>query len=248
MVLINLGSNAYQRSQWSTALEMSARGSELLKKTGNVAEAAYGSFNMAEVLVDQGHLDEASAIVAELRDLWVAVGHVLGLAYLDGLRGRLAARRGDHLSAIEALTEAEASLRRNGLGAFAIEMAGRCAESMVALGDVAAAFAKVDAAVKSEASLGATQSMPLLLRVRAICRFAAGDVAGATADLADSLALARERDATHDIVLGLHVSAAIDPANAHSLRAELDVLAATLGMVELPVVPLTTGEDSPLLV
>ena len=107
---------------------MNARGRDLLKRTGNFAEAAYGSFNMAEVLIDQGHVDEATAIVDELRSLWRAVEHTLGLAYLDGLAGRLAARCGDHGAAIEALRRAEESLAHHGLNAYAVEMAGRCAE------------------------------------------------------------------------------------------------------------------------
>ncbi|MEA3055137.1 MAG: hypothetical protein QOD30_569, partial [Actinomycetota bacterium] len=250
MVLINLGSNAYQRSEWAAALSMNGRGRELLKRTGNLAEAAYGSFNMAEVLIDQGHLEEASAILDELRDLWRAVDHALGLAYLEGLAGRLAARRGDHAAAVASLLKAEASLAQTGMDTLAIEMAGRCAESMVAVGDVDAATTKVEAAIVSAERLGDALTMPLLLRARALCRAALGDIAGAAADLADGLTMARERSAKHDVVLALHlaIAIAIDPTRAASLDVERDELAAELGIVELPAIRLEARGSTTLLV
>ena len=66
-VLNNMGVDAYYRGQWTDALELSQRSERARDRAGDVLGAAINRINVAEILLDQGRLEEAADLFAVAR-------------------------------------------------------------------------------------------------------------------------------------------------------------------------------------
>ncbi|WP_187369108.1 AAA family ATPase [Baekduia soli] len=113
-VLNNMGGIAYLSGRWDEAVELYARAADASLRAGDTATAAFGDCNLAEVLIDQGHLKEAQRLLARARRVWAATGDEAGVAFATALLGRAAVRTGDHDGAQKLLAEATAHFRRLG--------------------------------------------------------------------------------------------------------------------------------------
>ena len=61
-VLNNMGVRAYYEGAWDEALELYHRSEEVVRRAGDVLTGGHATNNRAEILLDQGRLDEAAEL------------------------------------------------------------------------------------------------------------------------------------------------------------------------------------------
>ena len=239
VVLNNLGAHAYHRGEWDEAVVLFDRGRERNVRVGNHLEAGFGSWNICEILMDQGRVEEAEAQLAALADLWRSVGYPLGDALVDWQRGRLAARWGDPEAGLRLLCPVRDRLDAMGLVPYVVGVDAAIAECRLRMGDIEGAREDVERALALDASAGGTSSRPSLLRLRGYGAVAEGRTTDAWAAFDESLHEARTRSAAFDVALALEgfaVLAAVGAAPPHDVEERLDVLR-RLGVVATPPPP-----------
>jgi class 3 adenylate cyclase/tetratricopeptide (TPR) repeat protein len=232
------GACAYYAGRWDDAVELYRQAESAYWRVGREYDAAINAANRAEVLVQQGNLEEVAAIVEAASRVWLATGATSALAFGASLLGRADLARGDYAEALGHLSEAR--MLCVGLGETD-EVA--TIDSVMALchlqrGDVAAALQVADAALgRAEAAAGTGgPGTPLLLRVRGEALVAKGRAKEGHATLRMSLADARRRDAKHDVAAALDALLRVgSPAPRLERQAwvtEQRDLVAMLGIVE----------------
>ena len=95
----NLGTFEYFSGRWSEAIALYERSRAARLQGGDPTNAAMADANIAEILIDQGHLDEAGRLLDEAMGAWRAAGDEWGMAFVLQLQGAVAtpsrsARRG----------------------------------------------------------------------------------------------------------------------------------------------------------
>ena len=236
-VLNQLGIRAYFEGRWDLAVDFYRRSKEACERAGDQFTAAVESGNMAEVLSDQGYLDEAAQLLADAQQVWRAAAAPSFVAFGKSQLGRLAARRGQFDEAFELLNSARADYVADGEQAEVLETDARLAQCLLLQGSFAQALAAADATLAVTSSGGAVlPQVPLLQRIRGVALVRLGEVDAAFDAFEASLASARERRARHEIAWTLHAMASARPAAGLSpidddLRAERDLLFTQLGIV-----------------
>ena len=163
---------------------------------------------MAEILVDQGELEEAESRFRDALRIWRASGYRQGVAFAVANLGKIASRQGRFDEAVELLGEARRSFDEVGSSSYVLDVDARLAENAVFAGDPAAAIERADAALKRADAMGGMPVIAAILyRVKAYARIQLGDAAAAVEDATTSLRLAREREATFEVALGLEALA-----------------------------------------
>ncbi len=112
--LNNMGVIAKELSRWGESRELYGRARELWETTGDRDKASIAKYNIAEILADQGHLEEADTLLREVLRVWRASGAETDAAAAKQELGRIAARRGDFDSARELLESARVDQVRAG--------------------------------------------------------------------------------------------------------------------------------------
>ena len=127
--------------------------------------AAYGTCNVADVLLDQGRGAEVTGL-QEVIDLWRSVGHrgPIGGALMN--LGRAALERGDLAAARKYFVEAKNETVE--AGGAAVELDAWLAECLLREGEAKAAFLILDDTVRAEESLDSTLFLPNLYRLRGL--------------------------------------------------------------------------------
>jgi tetratricopeptide (TPR) repeat protein len=236
-VLNQLGIRAYFEGRWDLAVDFYRRSKEACERAGDQFTAAVESGNMAEVLSDQGYLDEAAQLLADAQQVWRAAAAPSFVAFGKSQLGRLAARRGQFDEAFELLNSARADYVADGEQAEVLETDARLAQCLLLQGSFAQALATADATLAVTSSGGAVlPQVPLLQRIRGVALARLGEVDAAFEAFEASLASARERRARHEIAWTLHAIAFARPAAGlppidDDLRAERDLLFTQLGIV-----------------
>src|SRR5262249_10804801 len=133
--LINLGVVAYYGGRWEEALEHYRRGREAKARAGDVVRAATGSNNEAEILIEQGHLDEPEELLRDALRVWSAAGYQIGVALATSNLGRLAARAGRLDEAAALLDDASGRFEAIGARAYVVDTDARRAERLLLAGD-----------------------------------------------------------------------------------------------------------------
>jgi tetratricopeptide (TPR) repeat protein len=196
---------------------------------------------VAEVLADQGRLDEAKLLLARARRTWRSTGHEWGVASADALLGRVALRAGRHDDGIALLHHALHAFKALRTTDDATWVEALIAEAYAMSGEPQAALNAADlvlAGLPSGARLAA-----LLHRIRGFAFAQLGDLASAEDSLEASLAEARAQDEDYEIAVTLD---ALERLAARTGRPELvgrgperDALLKRLDVVALPEAPLT---------
>ena len=204
-------------------------------------DAAIGTHNIAEVLSDQGRLEEArSAVRGVTADLASGGlqhdGSPMPRAALDGV----ATRSGDFEQAAELYQSAREQFQAMAAEAELIDTDARIAEALVfqQMPDQAIELA-TDALRRAVAQDAAQQ--PMLLRLRGCAHAQRGEWEPADADLQASLEVARARDARYEAALTLDAiacAAAARGGHAPEARAEADEIFASLDAVSVARAPL----------
>ena len=230
-----LGMSAYWRGDWDAALDYYRRCLAIDRRTGNPVNVAFQQYNIGEIALDQGHLDEAEARMADAVLEWRGAGYRSGVAAATSMLARVAAGRGAYPEALRLGEEAIAEFRAIGSHAEELEAQARQAETLLLSGDPGTALSTADAAVAQARSLGGVSAqLPLLHRVRGAALARGGDAAAARDALADSLEAARHRDAEHEVALTLRAMAGLarreGDADAGSIEREADTVLGRLGV------------------
>ena len=79
---------------------------DLRMRLGDTVDAAPGTNNIAEVLSNQGHLDDAQRRFEEALRVWRAADFRMGVGYALGNLGRVAYRDGRHAEGLDLLERA----------------------------------------------------------------------------------------------------------------------------------------------
>ena len=210
VVLNNLGAFAYFDGRWDDAVELYDRARTLRQRTGNTVDAALGTLNISEVLIDQGRLDQASEAVIEADRVFRAADYRGGSAVAQGYKARIAARQGKFDDAFDHFNRAHTDFVAIGAAADAGEIEMRIAESHLLAGNATTALELAGEALRHDRASGAVVDHAPLLRIRAQALLAQDDVEGARQAITGSLEEARARDVSFEIARSLVVLAAVD--------------------------------------
>jgi tetratricopeptide (TPR) repeat protein len=242
-VLNNLGMFAYFRGEWDEAIDLYERSRRARLELGDEINGAYGTANVAEILLDQGQLDEAGSRFRDALRVWRASGYRQGVAFAVVNLGKIASRQGRFDEAVRLLEEAKKGFEEVGFSSYVLDADARLAENDVFRGHPEAATERAEAAMRRAESMGGMPVLAAVLhRVRAYARLQLADVAGAEEDAATSVQLARERNARFEVALGLEALARAweatgTPIDADTASERDDILRA-LGVTAIPEIPL----------
>jgi class 3 adenylate cyclase/tetratricopeptide (TPR) repeat protein len=246
-VLNNLGIDAYYEGRWDDALKLYQRSKEARERAGDVAGAATAVNNIAEVLSDQGHVEQAERLFHEARSM--AEGFRLAPAVVTGNLGRAAARSGRFDEARQLLESAREALQALGAESFVLETRARQAELAVLMGDAEAALRIAEETLQETDRLGGMAGLAaLLMRVRGWAFIQSAHLSEAADSLRVSLEAARRENAQYEAALTLQAQAALSRLQgeaAEETQAEAQRLLERLGVVRVPPIPLEkTSEES----
>jgi tetratricopeptide (TPR) repeat protein len=196
------GACSYYAGRWDDAVRLYIEAEKAYWRSGREYDAATNAANRAEVLIQQGHLDDVDEIISAATKVWLSTGNMSAMAFGMTLLGQAELARGEFAEALGHL--AEARMLCVGLGEVD-EVA--TIDSVIALtqlegGDPTSAL---ETAITALDSTGRTSGpgTPLLLRVRGQALIALGKRVKGQAMLRASLDDARRRDAKHEVAAAL---------------------------------------------
>jgi class 3 adenylate cyclase/tetratricopeptide (TPR) repeat protein len=249
-MLNNLGAAAYFEGSWNEALDLYQRAYDATLKVGDPVGAAACSDNIAEVLSDQGRLEEAEVRLRQTLRVWKAAEDRYSRGFCLSQLGRVVSRRGRFAEALELFDLARAEFLYVGAQEDALDTEGKVAECLLLMGDEEAALARSAEALSQVETRGVVGvAVPLLQRVRAYALIRRGELEEARDALEKSLQAARERRAEYEVALTLRALGKLalaegrDPAvdlesESRSILDRLDVVSVT----EVPILQ-PTGTD-----
>ncbi len=248
-VLNNLGGFAYFRGEWDEAISLYGQGRDIRLTTGNDVVAAIGTFNIGEILADQGHHDEARVQLREALQVLRAARYPWGIAYATMLLGRLEARMGAFDDAHRHFEAARREFLEAGTEAVAVEVQSMMAECLILEGRADDALELADRLLAEVVAHGSGRGTALVERVRGYALAQHGDVVGARAAFEVSRASAEALDADYELALTLDGLRAVavssgDQSAALDLAGKVDELTEKLGIVRLPIVPMEAAGDA----
>ena len=234
-----LGMLAYHRGDWPMALEHYEASEQADIRCGKLWNAATPAANRAEILADQGRLEEARLALEQAMLTWRGVNAVSMIAFGEYLLGRIAARLGQTVEAMRLLDASRQNFSELGELTEVVVVDALRAEALSLAGDHEAALALADATLARAQTLGGVSAMtPLLDRIRGVSLQELGRPAEAERAVRDALDAARSRMARHEIAFAL--AALIDgdmadgDAEEEEWRAELAQLSDELGIDPRP--------------
>jgi tetratricopeptide (TPR) repeat protein len=202
----SLGAAAFYTGDWERAIDWYEKGRDLLAQTGNAVDAAFGTSNVAEILANQGHLDDAEPLFVEALRIWQAAGYRGGVGFATMHLGRIAARRGDPERARELLARARADFEAIEASTDILETEVMSAEAALLAGDPEQALdLSADALAREAAIGGSAVHGSALHRIRGEAQLWLGNVDTARDELELSLTAARDSGTDYEIALTLAV-------------------------------------------
>jgi len=235
-VVNSLAIQAYYEGDWTTSLSLYEQSRESFTSAGDAILAAIVSSNIAEILSDQGKLDEAEPKFLDSLSTYRAAHRGQQVAAATANLGRLAARAGKFDDAERLLSEAARAFSEMASPAKSVETQARKAEVMVLKGDSAAALDCLDRMQPGTDPI--LNSM--LHRLRGWALAQRGRWEEATKSLITGLRLAKEVGADYEVGLTLqalaHTADSTDAGREYA--AEAQEIFQRLGIVSVPEVPL----------
>jgi tetratricopeptide (TPR) repeat protein len=247
-VLNNLGMDAYFSGRWDEARDLYDRSRDARRKTGDEVNAAHGTNNIAEILSDQGHLEDAEQQFRDALRIWRAARFRLGIAFATANLGRVAARGGRYEEAERLYDDAIAEFRAIGAEGQALETEARVAENLLLSGRVEAAERLTRQLLDRAVSTGGMATVrAMLYRILgyAVMR---RDAAAALDAFEQSLRIGEEADAQYEMALTLEAQATLarhaDEAASERLASQAQAILRRLGVVSTPRVGTLTGHSA----
>nr|WP_283957539.1 adenylate/guanylate cyclase domain-containing protein [Microbacterium ulmi] len=242
-VLNVLGARAYYRGDWTTAAVLYGQAGAAAEAAGDVVGAAIESANAAEILVDQGRIDEARPLIAESLHVFEASDNPYLVSFATGFLGRAALRASDPDAARAAFAKAAAGFAELGEQDSAIDARIRLAEAALDARDAPAAAEVLETVQEADA---AGPSLSRLLRQRARVAAALGDAAEAQRLALEALDVPASPpfERAHSLALLTRLSAG---GSADALLRDARAILLGLGVVDpeallAPAVPGVRGD------
>ena len=238
-ILNNMGAWAFLQSRWDEALGLYERGRELRERIGDPVHAANGTFNIAEIMTDQGRLEEAEPLLREALRVWRAAGWQARVALANRQLGKVAARSGNHDEGLELLERARQVFVDVGAQSDVNETVGATAECLV-LQERGSEALELITPVVAKAEKSGGFELPQLKRVRSYALLQTGRLEEAGEAFDESLVTARERGAEYETALGLEGLVRLRRLRGEATddaEAERDRILARLGVVSVLAVP-----------
>ncbi|MDQ1466732.1 MAG: hypothetical protein QOH10_1147 [Actinomycetota bacterium] len=242
-VLNNLGGFAYYEGRWDDAIDLYSQAHDAYVRAGNATDGASSSTNIAEVLADQGRLEEAAARLRESLSVYRSAGYRYGIAWATSLFGRMAARSGDFDEAQQYFADARSQFAAAELDGDMLQTDVWIVEAMVLAGDPATLAHADDIRARAAANGGVSVTTPALERVRGYALAQLNDWAAARAAFEASLEAARARDADYEVALTLDALArlgALQGEDVAALETESRTMFERLGVRRVVEVPFTS--------
>lgn len=230
-VLNNLGGFAYYRGDWDGAVSYYAKAKTERLRSGAISQAALTTYNIAEILTDQGKFEDAEAHIGEVMRETAASGNVMVGAMAKTLQARVLSGREafeEGLALIDKAAEALASAgaksevaHAGGIRAGILALSGRLEDAIDATERV------VEVAATNP---GAKVSLPRAYRVRGVALAGLGRKEDAEAALQESLRSAERVGSTYDEALAKRALGQLIGDDA--MAADADATLTRLGVSE----------------
>jgi class 3 adenylate cyclase/tetratricopeptide (TPR) repeat protein len=238
-ILNHMGIGAYYRGEWHRALDCYGRAREVFEQTGDSWFSSIVAGNIAEIYVEQGRLDEATAPTRLALRAANAAGARSFVALWSAQLGRIALRQGRTDEGMELLQEAHDIYAADGEIASTLVVQAQIASALSLAGRSSDAIAAARTALEQLGHVpGAAEAEPLLHRARGFALLDLGLPEEAVAAFRESLAAARKRTARRDIAMALDALVGHADARPEQVRewtAERDQLMSSLGIELLGV-------------
>jgi class 3 adenylate cyclase/tetratricopeptide (TPR) repeat protein len=227
----NLGAHAYYSGRWAEAIALYERSRAVRLRSGDPTNAAMADANIAEILLGQGHLEEALRLLDDAMGAWRAAGDEWGVAYVLQLRGAAAAQAGRHDDADELLLQARTRYVEIGAMADMAVTDVRIAENLVLSGRGHEALAALTTLAEQG---GAPDNLvPTVHLVRGLALLLTG--ADGRDELELAVATSRDQQSLHQLAVALDALA--DLTGDADASAEAARIFADLGVVDRPAWP-----------
>ena len=237
-VLNNMGVRAYYEGAWDDALDLYHRSEETVRRAGDVLTGGHATNNRAEILLDQGRLDEAADLFDVALRTYRAAKFPVGVALVMINLGRLAAEEGRFAEAHRYLDDARGELEALGAESFLIEADARRAQAFILEGrhdDVVELATTALARMRNSGELGVRSA--LLERLLGLAAVQARAPQEAEPHFDESVRLARSLGAQYELGRTLHAKVVTGFASDDE-AGEAEAILTRLGIVALPAVPL----------
>jgi tetratricopeptide (TPR) repeat protein len=233
------GAMAYWEGRWSDAVDLYERGHQRAERAGDDVGAAIASVNLAEVLSDQGRLEEAEAPARDALRVFRAAQYSEKVSAGSRILGRNQSRAGLHEEAEVLFIEAIKVAEDSGLQLLGVAATGMLAEDLVRRGEVEAALERLAPLDEQAAPIGgAGVYEPLLQRVEGLAHLALGDLPAAETALGQSLVSSRATGSEFEVLLTLEARRLLMLARAEEPapdeQAEAWSIRDRLGIVAIP--------------
>ncbi len=242
LILNNLGVLAHRQGRWGESIALYERAQRAWEEVGDRWSASFAVVNRAEVLLDQGRLDEAEPLMKKSLRIARASRSGARIADVAGYYGRLLARLGRFEEAASLLAEAHGQYERDRERGEVLATEARIAESLVLSG---AAEDALHQAERTLARVGTFEGIfvlvPTLQRARGLALIQLGRPEEAREALTESLRRARLESADYDVALALDALAALPRLGGEpreGIERERDSILEKLGVVATPEIPL----------
>ena len=243
LVLNNMGVFAHYQGRWDEALELYKRGGEAWAQAGDRWNGAgLATMNVGEVLADQGHVEEAEALLRDALRVVRASESGSRIAMVAMRLGRLLSRTGRFEEAQALLGEAREEYQRSGPMSDLSTTEAWIAECLILQGDSEAALALATEALDTGRALESSfDAVAMLQRIRGSALLQLGRLEEAEVVLSTALDEARNRKADYEAALALDALAALARSTGkrtQKLTRERDAILRRLGVVRIPEIPL----------
>jgi class 3 adenylate cyclase/tetratricopeptide (TPR) repeat protein len=195
-VLNHLAMRAYLEGRWDDSIGLANRGRDATDAIGDSWTKATVSFNIAEVLADQGRFVESEPLVRESLRLWQETGATSDAAEAMSLLGRVLTQTGELEESRTLLDQALEVFRETGDEAEELRAQARIADWLFTAGENEAALSLVaETLERTERAEGMSVLASALLRIRGDAFATSGQRDAAQQAYEDSIEAARSRDA-----------------------------------------------------
>jgi tetratricopeptide (TPR) repeat protein len=234
-----LGVAAYYVGRWSEAVDYYAIAENASREIGRDFDAAAVAANRAEVLLQQGRVDDAGDALRPAIRVLTASRAASFLAFGLELQGRVTLAHGEVDEAMAILQRARALCVEMGETDGELNIDAHLARCHLRADRLTDALDLVDASLARAArSRDDATASPLLHRIRGEVLFALGRLGDAITEFRTALTAARTKDTNFDVEASLRLllryGAALDAAEADAWRTERAALADALGIVADP--------------
>jgi tetratricopeptide (TPR) repeat protein len=234
---LNLGGRAYYEARWQEALSSYERARDLYGRTGNSVSAADATFNIAELLSQQGRLEEAETLLRDVARVWRAAGDRVGVALAESELARVAYRAGRHAEALPRLERARVEFQATGAEGEARETDLRIAECLLVAHETGRALALLDPALDRARAKGELAGVRVsrVQRLRGSGLVQEGRWQEAKEAFEESIDAGRLEGTAYEVALSLgglaRVARATGSDEAEALATESAEILARLGVV-----------------